>query len=100
MGRKASSSGGEFEHHVVAVRLRVTGVGDLNFGLESLNQIKTQDLVPITMAAQTNIEPTRLANFQSQRIRWTLSNDVSDCGRFQISRIILFAKPVAAEYPM
>jgi hypothetical protein len=95
-----SGGGGEFEHHVVAVRMRVTGTGSLNFGLESLNAIKTQTLVPITMAAQTNIEPTRLANFQSQRVRWTLSNDVSDCSGFTISRIILFAKPVAAEYPM
>lgn len=81
--------------------MRVTGVGNLNFSLESLNQIKTQTLTPFTLQTATNIEPTRLANFQSQRTRWVLANDVSgDCSKFQISRIIIFAKPVAAEYPM
>lgn len=99
MARKSSSSNGEFEHHVVAMRLRVTGGGNLNLRLESLSQAKVTDLVPIAMLSSTAIEPTRLANFQSQRIRWILNTtELND--HFLISRIILFAKPVAAEYPM
>jgi len=99
VARKGISSGGENEHHVVAARLRVTGEGNLNFRLESLSQYTVQDLVPFTMQVNTNIEPTRLANFQSQRIRYIL-NTTNLNEHFQISRIILFAKPVAVEYPM
>lgn len=100
MAKSVLGSGGEYEHHIVAVRMRVTGVGNLDFKLESYDEIKTQTLIPFTLQVSTNIEPTRLANFQSQRTRWVLFNDVSVCSKFQISRIILFAKPVAVEYPM
>jgi hypothetical protein len=50
------------------------------------------------MAAATRIEPLTLSNFQSQRTR--LIGQVTNLGEwFEISRIIVFAKPVAEEYP-
>ena len=95
----AKSSGGEFEHHVVAVRLRVKGAGNLQLALTDLDQVQTQNLVPLAMQATTRIEPMRLANLQSQRIR--LEGHTSEIDeKFSINRIIIYAKPVAQEYPM
>jgi len=95
----SKNSGGEFEHHVVAVRLRVKGVGNLQMALTDLDQVQTLNLVPLPMQATTRIEPTRLANFQSQRIR--LEGHTSEIDEtFSINRIIIYAKPVAQEYPM
>lgn len=92
------SSGGEYEHHVVGVRLRVVGDGDLRLILSDLDDTRNQHLLALNMQPVNRFEPTRLANFQSQRIRLTgnigLINDY-----FRIQRIIIFAKPVAVEYP-
>ncbi len=94
----AKSSNGENEHHVVAVRLRVIGAGNLRLSLTDYDDVQTQTLVPIAMAAATRIEPMRLANFQSQRIRLVgRTTDINEW--FDIHRIILFAKPIAVEYP-
>lgn len=78
--------------------MRVTGVGELDLSFTDLNDIQTEVLVPLTMQATTRIEPLRLANFQSQRTRLVGSTNVIN-ERFVIRRIILFAKPVAMEYP-
>ena len=96
MAKKRDS--GEYEHHVVSVKLRVIGSGNLQLFLTDLDDIQTETLVPITMAATTRFEPLRLANFQSQRIR--LVGKTTGLGEnFKIQRILLFAKPVAQEYP-
>jgi hypothetical protein len=94
-----AKSSSENEIHVVAVRLRVTGSGSLLMTLVDLDNVQTDTLVPFTMAATTRIEPTRLANIQSQRIRFTLSTTVIN-ETFHVRRIILFSKSVAVEYPM
>ncbi len=83
---------------MVAVRLRVIGAGNLRLSLTDYDDVQTQTLVPIAMAAATRIEPMRLANFQSQRIRLVgRTTDINEW--FDIHRIILFAKPIAVEYP-
>lgn len=95
---KKSTSQGEYEHHVVGVRMRVTGAGSLQMSLQDLDDVQTQTLVPFTMQATTRIEPTRLANFQSQRIRLVLTTtEINE--HFLIKRIIIYAKAVAVEYP-
>jgi hypothetical protein len=94
----AKSILGEVEHHIVAVRLRVVGEGNLLLSLEDYDAVQTQNLVPIPLATATRIEPTRLANFQSQRIRLIGQTTAID-ERFDIHRILIFAKPVATEYP-
>lgn len=93
-----TSTSYESEHHIVGLRMRVTGVGELDLSFTDLNDIQTEVLVPLTMQATTRIEPLRLANFQSQRTRLVGSTNVIN-ERFVIRRIILFAKPVAMEYP-
>jgi len=92
------NQGGEYEHHVVGVRMRVTGSGNMDLYLTDLDNIQTQNLIPITMAVTTRIEPFRLSNLQSQRIR--LVGQVTEINEwFQIQRILLYGKPVAQEYP-
>lgn len=94
----AKDGNGEFEHHVVGVRLRVTGVGNLKLTLKSLDAVQTQQLVDVPMTDPNRIEPFRLANFQSQRIR--LRGETTEINEIMaIRRVIIFAKPVAAEYP-
>lgn len=94
----AKVSGGEYEHHVVGVRLRCTGSGTLKLSLSDLDDVQTQSLADLTLSATTRFEPTRLANFQSQRIRLT-GKVIEKDEYFEIQRIIIFAKPVAVEYP-
>lgn len=90
--------GPEFEHHIVATRWRITGQGNLQISLTDLNDIQIQDLVSLPMEEKTRFEPTRLANFQSQRTR--LVGKTTELNEtFRINRIIIFAKPVAMEYP-
>ena len=91
--------GSEFEHHIVAVRLRVNGQGNLLLSLTDLDDIQNSDLVPLPMQEKTRFEPTRLANFQSQRTRLVgTTTELNEI--FKIDKIIIFAKPVAVEYPM
>ena len=96
MAKKGGS--GEYEHHVVGVRLRLTGAGNMRLFLTDLDDIQTETLVPLVMAATTRIEPLRLANFQSQRIR--LVGKITAINEsFKIQRILMYGKPVAMEYP-
>lgn len=95
----AKKSGPEQEHHIVGVRLRVTGGGNFLMRLEGLDNITNQELVALPLTTTNRIEPTRLANYQSQRTR--LVGRVTEINEnFLIRRIIIFAKPVAMEYPM
>lgn len=96
--RTGLGAGGENEHHIVGIRMRVTGAGNLKLTLTDLDEIQVQNLVDLPMSAATRIEPTRLANFQSQRTR--LEGGTTEINEtFRINRIIIFAKPVAVEYP-
>ena len=78
--------------------MRLVGEGDLQMRLLSLDEIETQTLVAFTMAATTNREPFRLANFNQQRamleVKTTVINEY-----FKINRIILFAKELWTDYP-
>jgi hypothetical protein len=93
------STGGEYEYHIVGVRLRVTGSGNLDMSLNSYQNVLVKALVPLPMQAVTRIEPTRLSNFQAQRTKLVGEVDVID-EWFVINRIIIWGKPVAVEYPM
>jgi len=95
---KKSSTTYESEHHVVGVRMRIKGSGNMDLYLTDLDDTRRFDMVPLTMQPTTRIEPMRLADFQSQRIRLVGgTNEINE--HFTISRIIIFAKPVAMEYP-
>lgn len=96
MAKSSSNDGGIL--HFGAVRYRVTGSGNLKTFLRSLDNVKNKQLSNTVMAAINDIEPTRWANFTNQRaqieFKTTEINEV-----FNISKIIVFVKPVATSYP-
>jgi hypothetical protein len=84
--------------HFGAVRLRVTGSGSLLQYLKSLNDISVSQLETLTMAATTDREPTALAAFISQRGYYQLqTSNINET--FNVSKITVFAKPIATGYP-
>lgn len=99
MARK-SSSGEDSEWHIVAIRMNINGSGDLQMALKSLDDAQVSNLVPFTMTPTAGriVAPTRLANFQSQRASLFCETTEID-ETFRINKIIIFAKPVAVEYP-
>jgi hypothetical protein len=91
-------SQGENIIHFTAVRMRVVGGGSLNMALYSQDNIYSQALVPFTMNATTNIQPTRLSNFIHQRASLRIStNTINEW--FKINRIIVFVNEFATSYP-
>lgn len=92
------NSGGDNEYHVVGVRMRATGAGNLISTLAGLDNVVTDVLTPIPLAATNKLEPTVIANIQGQRIRLEISQDQLN-DTFLIRRIVIYAKPVAVEYP-
>jgi hypothetical protein len=84
--------------HFNAIRLRVTGSGNLQLTMKSLDDVNTLALANTVMAATTNIEPTTLTNFIDQRGclegTTTLINET-----FNISKIVIFIRPIASGYP-
>jgi hypothetical protein len=83
--------------HFSAVKFRVNGTGSLRLRFISLDNVTTQTLVPITMTLLPGRQPQRLCNFISERGllegKTTAINEV-----FRINKIILFSKPLWAEY--
>ncbi len=94
----AKSVNEEVINHYGAVRLRVKGSANLKLKLFSLDEVKQSTLLPLTLSSTTNVEPNRLSNFTQQRakleIRTTEINEI-----FQISKVIVFVRPVAKSYP-
>jgi hypothetical protein len=91
-------SSGENVNHFGGVRMRVVGSGNLLMSFYSLDDVRSQTLVPFSLSSSTRFEPFRLANFTEQRasleIKTTVINEW-----FRINRVIIFARPVAVEYP-
>ena len=83
--------------HWAAVRMRVNGTGNLRMRFISLDSVQQQVLVPFILATLPGLQPTRLANFVSQRGmlegKTTAINET-----FRINKIILFSKPLWGEY--
>lgn len=89
----------EYVSHVNGARFRINGVGELKMKLYSLDNARTYDMKPLTMSMTPGIEPTRLANFKSQRT--LLEVKTTEMFEFmRVSRIIVFMKPSATSLPM
>ncbi len=88
----------EVVNHYGAVRIHVTGVGNLKLKLFSFDEVKAFSLVAIALKTKNNIEPTRLSNFTQQKakleIRITEINET-----FFINKIVVFVRPVAKSFP-
>lgn len=84
--------------HFAGVRLRVTGSGNLDLTFFSLDNVDSQVLAPLVMSNTSAREPTRLANFISQRGMLKIGSDQID-EVFRVNRVILFVKPLWTSFP-
>ena len=94
----ATSVNEEVINHFGLVRFRIFGSANLKMTLFSLDETKYFSLLALAIKAKNNIEPTQLSNFTQQRakleIRTTEINET-----FQISKAIVYVRPVAKSYP-
>lgn len=91
-------SAGELIHHFGMIRMRVTGSGNLKMRLLSFDETTSSTLNSFSLSATTNREPTRLANFSEQRAQLEFkTTEINE--HFVISKIIIFTKPIAVEFP-
>lgn len=85
-------------NHYNAVRIRVTGNGNLQMRLLGLDGVATQSLVDLPLTNPNGKVQTRLANFVQQyaqlELKTTEINEV-----FNVRRITIFVKPIATSYP-
>ncbi len=94
----AGSASEEIINHFGAVRLRVTGSASLRLKLFSFDEVKQNVLSPLILATKTNIEPNRLSNFTQQRAKLEIrTTEINES--FQISKVIVFVRPVAKSFP-
>jgi hypothetical protein len=85
-------------NHYGAIRLRVNGSGNLQMSLFSFDEVQSVVLVPIPLNSTTAVEPNRLSNFTQQRAKLMIRTfNINET--FQISKIIVFTKPVAQSFP-
>ncbi len=84
--------------HYGAIRLRVNGNGLIRPTFTSFDNVDSYTCVPLTMVANTAIEPTRLSNFITQRAFLKIETTAID-EIFKINRIIVFAKPIFTSFP-
>jgi len=84
--------------HFGAVRERLTGSGVLRQNLVSLSDVASVSIPNIVMIAATNREPTILANVNEQRAYLHgFTQDIDEV--FEVSKIIIYIKPIASGYP-
>lgn len=90
---------GETICHYNGIRIRAIGEGDLNLSLKSLDELQEYEMVPLTLSTTSYKEPTRLANFMSQRAKLVGGTTAFE-ENFRITRIVIMIKPqVFTEYP-
>lgn len=93
-----AKSKSETYNHIAAIQLRVEGIGSLKLKVFSYKQARSVALVPLVMSPSTDIEPTKLTNFNSQRMQ--IEFKVSQFNEyFVLGRLIPFTKPVATSRP-
>lgn len=98
-GLSSPQSGTGMLLHAVGMNYRITGSGNFRTSLLSLDAQNDDILQNIPMAAKTNREPFILANFTEQGIQIYGRTTAFD-ETFTVSKIVIFIKPVAEEYPL
>jgi len=94
----SEGSGGEAILHFGAVRMRITGFGNLKMKMMSLDEYLEHTIQPLQIAIDSNIQPTRLCNFKQQRAQFELATE--EINEFiRVNRIIIFAKEIYTDFP-
>ena len=95
---RSQGSSGEFINHYTGIRVRVNGAGTLRPTMLGQDDVTTNTLPTITMAATNRFTNFVLANVTEQRIKLRLQTTAID-EDFTVHRIVVFAKPVATQIP-
>jgi len=83
--------------HWNAVRLRLTGTGNLRMTMLSLSSVSSHTLTPLAMQTTTDREPVVLANFISQRMM--LKGETTAIDEFMsVAKVIVFTKQLWSQY--
>lgn len=90
--------GGLFINHCVAVRMRLTGSGNLKMRLLSLDEESSYQLPDAVMSPTTQRYPNQLANFSTQRYQLEISTEEID-ETFNFHQVIIYNKQIATSYP-
>ena len=99
LGSAASEgSSGENISHFAAIRVRITGAGQLHMSVFSLDGVKYKKLVPFVLQSRARIIPTRIVNFKEQRACFELKT-IGTNEYFRINRIVIFSKECDSSYP-
>lgn len=101
MGKGAAISEGSFGEnisHFAAIRIRLTGKGELKMRVFSLDDERLKILVPFQMNFSNRIIPTRLVNFVETRAAFELMTTNID-EKFRINRIVIFVKELYTSHP-
>ncbi len=91
-------AGGIYINHCVAVRMRVTGSGNLKVRLLSLDEESTSQLADVAMVPVSQRYANQLANFSTQRYQVEISTEEID-ETFNLHQVIIYNKPMASSYP-
>ena len=94
----SEGSSGEGISHFAAIRIRVTGRGQLRMAVYALDDLNSKLLVPFKMEQLARYAPTRLVNFTDQRASFQIWVSNID-ERFRINRIIVFTKNIYKSFP-
>lgn len=90
--------GGQYINHFGAIRVRVTGTGNLNPKLISLDTTTELDITPIAMTSPNSRYANQLCNFMQQRAQLELKTTEID-EVFYIRQIMIYARPVYSGFP-
>ncbi len=90
--------GGQYINHFGAIRVRVTGTGNLNPKLISLDTTTELDITPIVMSNTNARYANQLCNFMQQRAQLELKTTEID-EVFYIRQIMIYARPVYSGFP-
>ena len=96
---------GEYVTHTAGVRMRLQGSGPddgkglVEMSLFSLDNAREYVMKPLPVSMTPGIEPTRLANFRSQRTLFQMKTTRKD-DFMRVQRIVIFMKPSATSLPM
>lgn len=94
----SEGSSGETISHFAAIRVRVSGTGNLRMAVYSLDDVRSKTLVPFVLTATARIIPTRLVNFMEQRASFEFKTTAID-EKMHVNRIIIFTKETFSSYP-
>lgn len=84
--------------HFAAIRMRIIGEGNVQQFIRSLDDVNIYQMVDLSLAFKSNIEPTTLSNYIDQRGQFEFRTVEID-EIINLSSIRIYIRPIATGYP-